>query len=60
MKVEQLTSKTQQLEEELEKTKEELDTAEKGEIIVFGSPQLGDQDLNILSNMIDGKKFKKR
>jgi len=46
--------------EELEKTKKELDTAEKGEIIVFGSPQLGDQDLNILSNMIDGKKFKKR
>jgi predicted aconitase len=46
--------------EELEKTKEELDTAEKGEIIVFGSPQLGDEDLNILSNMTDGKKFKKR
>lgn len=46
--------------EEMKKTREELDTAEKGELIVFGSPQLGQTELYTLSKIIEGKSFKKK
>lgn len=46
--------------EEMKKTKEELDTCEKGELIVFGSPQLGNTELYNLSKITEGKVFKKK
>ena len=46
--------------EEMNKTREELDTAEKGELIVFGSPQLGHTELDNLSKITKGKTFKKK
>jgi predicted aconitase len=46
--------------EEVKKVKDELYTSEKGDIITLGSPQLGVDDLSLLANMVDGKKFRKR
>ncbi|MDX1371700.1 MAG: aconitase X, partial [Nitrososphaeraceae archaeon] len=46
--------------EEMKKTREELDTAEKGELIVFGSPQLGHTELYNLCKITEGKTFKKK
>lgn len=39
---------------------DELSTAEDGDIITLGSPQLGLEELNLLAEMTEGKKFKKR
>ncbi len=44
---------------EINKVKDELNTAEKGELIVFGSPQLGIDELNLLVHLTEGKKFRK-
>jgi predicted aconitase len=39
---------------------DELSTAEDGDIITLGSPQLGMNELNLLAKMTEGKKFTKR
>ncbi|HET9805987.1 MAG: aconitase X [Deltaproteobacteria bacterium] len=44
---------------ELNQVKDDLNTAEKGELIVFGSPQLGTDELNLLVHLTEGKKFRK-
>src|SRR5215212_373041 len=44
---------------EINQVKDDLNTAEKGELIVFGSPQLGIDELNLLVHSIEGKKFRK-
>jgi phosphomecalonate degydratase large subunit len=46
--------------EELNAIKDELNTAEEGDIITLGSPQLGLNELNLLSDLVEGKKFTKR
>lgn len=46
--------------EEAMKVKDELSTSEKGEIITLGSPQLGVDDLSLLADMVEGKRFRKR
>jgi len=46
--------------EEAKKVRDELNTSEKGDVIALGSPQLGVDDLSLLANMIQGKKFGKR
>ena len=46
--------------EESNTIKEELNTAEDGNIIVLGSPQLGINELNFLSALIESKNFLKR
>jgi len=45
---------------EANKIKDELSNADRGDVILFGSPQLGLNDLSRLSNMLMGRKFKKR
>ena len=44
---------------ELDQEKDDLNTSEKGELIVFGSPQLGIDELNLLVYLTEGKKFRK-
>lgn len=44
---------------ELTQVKDDLNTAEKGDLIVFGSPQLGLEEVNLLGHLTEGKKFKK-
>ncbi|MEO9296164.1 MAG: aconitase X catalytic domain-containing protein [Nitrososphaera sp.] len=39
---------------------DELSTADDGDVIAFGSPQLGMSELESLAGMVEGKKFKKR
>ena len=46
--------------QELNTIKDELNTAEEGDIITLGSPQLGLNELNLLSDLVEGKKFTKR
>jgi len=46
--------------EEARKVRDELHTSEKGDIITLGSPQLGVDDLSLLADMLQGKKFRKR
>ena len=46
--------------EESNTIKDELNTAEDGSIIVLGSPQLGTNELNFLSELVGSKKFLKR
>src|SRR5919198_164569 len=46
--------------EEVNTIKDEIDTAEDGNIIVLGSPQLGANDLNFLATLVENKKFLKR
>jgi hypothetical protein len=46
--------------EEAMKVKDELSTSENGDIITLGSPQLGVDDLSLLADMVEGKKFRKR
>lgn len=46
--------------EEVNKIKEELDTADDGDIITLGSPQLGLEELTSLAKMTEGKKFDRR
>ncbi|MFB3096229.1 MAG: aconitase X [Nitrosopumilaceae archaeon] len=45
---------------EMQETKDELNTTDKGDIITLGSPQLGLNELLDLSNMLKGRKFTKR
>lgn len=44
---------------ELKDTKDELNTSEDGQIITFGSPQLGMEEICKLATMMDGKRFNK-
>jgi predicted aconitase len=46
--------------EESRSMREELSTADDGDIITLGSPQLGLNDLKYLASLVEGKKFKKR
>ena len=46
--------------EEMNEVFDELNTAEKGDIITLGSPQLGLEELSDLSKMLKGKSFEKR
>ncbi len=39
---------------------DELSSSEHGDVILFGSPQLGLSDLSRLVNMLNGRRFKKR
>ena len=39
---------------------DELNTAEKGDIVALGSPQLGFQEIRELAKMVQGRVFKKR
>ena len=47
-------------EKELQSIHDELNTAEKGDLITLGSPQLGLDELSDLSSILKGKSFKKR
>lgn len=46
--------------EEEKSVMDELNTTESGDVIALGSPQFGAFELELLSNMINGKKFSKR
>ncbi|HZA43174.1 MAG TPA: aconitase X catalytic domain-containing protein [Nitrososphaeraceae archaeon] len=46
--------------EEMSKAKSELNTDEDGDLILFGSPQLGLSELAFLHDLIGGRKFDKR
>ena len=46
--------------EESNTIKDEINTAEDGDIIVFGSPQLGINEINFLSKLVQSKRFLKR
>jgi predicted aconitase len=45
---------------EMQKIHDELNTADKGDIITLGSPQLGLQEMADLSSMLKGREFSKR
>ena len=45
---------------EMQKIHDELNTADKGDIITLGSPQLGLQEIADLSSMLKGREFTKR
>ena len=45
---------------ELDKIHDELNTADKGDIITLGSPQLGLEEISDLASMLKGRSFKKR
>jgi hypothetical protein len=45
---------------EMQKIHDELNTADKGDIITLGSPQLGLQEMADLSSMLKGREFTKR
>nr|MCS5530692.1 aconitase X catalytic domain-containing protein [Candidatus Nitrosopelagicus sp.] len=47
-------------EKEMQKVYDELNTAESGDLITLGSPQLGLDELNDLASMLKGRAFKKR
>ncbi len=44
---------------EMQKIHDELNTADSGDIIALGSPQLGLEEISDLAEMLDGKIFKK-
>jgi predicted aconitase len=44
---------------EMEKTKDELNTSEDGQIITFGSPQLGMEEICKIATLMQGRKFTK-
>ena len=46
--------------EEMNEVYDELNTAEKGDLITLGSPQLGLEEISDLSKMLNGKSFQKR
>ncbi len=46
--------------EEARRTRDELYTSDRGDIIALGSPQLGVDDLSVLADMLEGRRFKKR
>lgn len=45
---------------ELEGVRDELDTAESGDIITLGSPQLGLEEISDLASRLKGRSFRKR
>ena len=45
---------------EAQQVMDELSTADDGDIITLGSPQLGMNELELLAKMTEGRKFKKR
>ena len=45
---------------EMEKVHDELNTAEKGDLITLGSPQLGLEEISDLTTKLKGRSFKKR
>ena len=47
-------------EKELQKVYDELNTAESGDMITLGSPQLGLEEMTDLAAMLNGRAFKKR
>jgi len=47
-------------EKEMQNVHDELNTAEKGDIITLGSPQLGLDEISDLTSMLKGKSFQKR
>lgn len=47
-------------EEEMSRAKDELSTDEDGDLILFGSPQLGLSELSRLHDLIEGRKFDRR
>jgi len=47
-------------EKELQKVYDELNTAESGDIVTLGSPQLGLEEMADLAAMLNGRAFKKR
>ena len=47
-------------EKEVQNVHDELNTAEKGDIITLGSPQLGLDEISDLANKLKGRSFKKR
>lgn len=47
-------------EKEAQKIHDELNTAEKGDMIALGSPQLGFEEIAGLADMLKGRSFKKR
>jgi hypothetical protein len=47
-------------EKELQKVYDELNTAESGDIVTLGSPQLGLEEMTDLAAMLNGRAFKKR
>ena len=44
---------------EMKKTKDELNTSEDGQIITFGSPQLGMEEICKIATLMEGRKFTK-
>ncbi|MBA3750406.1 MAG: aconitase X catalytic domain-containing protein [Nitrosopumilus sp.] len=44
---------------EMKKTRDELNTSEDGQIITFGSPQLGMEELCKITTLLEGRKFTK-
>lgn len=44
---------------ELEDARSKLDTAEKGDAVVLGSPQLGPSEISDLARMLEGRRFRK-
>lgn len=46
-------------EKEMDSVREELNTKESGDVIALGSPQLGINELNLISASVKGKKFSK-
>ena len=45
---------------EFQKTFDELNTADSGDVITLGSPQLGLEEISDLASMLKGRSFKKR
>jgi predicted aconitase len=45
--------------EEVNAIKDEVNTADDGNFIILGSPQLGIYELNLLADLLEGKKFSK-
>ena len=54
------SEKTDFNKKEMQKIHDELNTADKGDIITLGSPQLGLQEIADLSSMLKGREFTKR
>jgi len=46
--------------EDVQAARDELSTADDGDIITLGSPQLGMNELDYLAKLVEGKKFTKR
>jgi predicted aconitase len=44
---------------EMNETRDELNTCEDGQLITFGSPQLGIEEISKIQTLMDGKKFTK-